>query len=177
MPIVTGGNAVAPDYHVFPITTAPVAGTNAVQTITIGGTPTGGTFAFTLDGNRTAPITWSSTNATLIANIDTALEALPNIGTSGVTVAAGTLTAGVGTITVTFNGQFTARRIISTMSVASSLTGTSPTISVATTTNGVEASYVSAPTGGQLLDTTNGRLFINTGPDANPTWTVVGSQT
>ena len=81
-----------------------VVGTNEVQTLTFGGTPTGGTFTLTFDGYTTAPISWSSTNATLVANIDAALEALPNIGAGGVTVAVGTMTNGIGTITVTFGG-------------------------------------------------------------------------
>jgi hypothetical protein len=41
----------------------------------------------------------------LVANIDSALEALGNIGTAGVGTAVGSMTAGVGTITVAFNGN------------------------------------------------------------------------
>lgn len=85
--------------------TTPVNGTNEVQTVTFGGTPTGGTFTITFSGRTTGAITWSSTNATLVANIDAALELLPNIGTGGVTTAVGTMTAGIGTITLTFTGN------------------------------------------------------------------------
>src|SRR4051812_18325297 len=84
---------------------APSAGTNEVQTLTIGGTPTGGTFKLAFDGFTTGDITWTATDATLIANIDAALEALPNIGTGGVTTAAGTVSSGIGTITITFTGN------------------------------------------------------------------------
>src|SRR5436190_23792973 len=79
---------------------APGAGTSEVQTLTIGGTPTGGTFKIAFDGFTTAAITWSATNATLLANIQAALDALPNVGTNGLVAAAGTLTAGIGTITL-----------------------------------------------------------------------------
>lgn len=34
-----------------------------------------------------------------------------------------------------------------------------------------------APKGATLTDTTNGKLYINTGTQASPTWTVVGTQT
>ena len=74
---------------------APVAGTDEVQTITIGGTPTAGTFTLTFEGFTTAAITWSNVNATLIAAIDSALELLPNVGSSGVVMAVGTMTAGI----------------------------------------------------------------------------------
>lgn len=33
-----------------------------------------------------------------------------------------------------------------------------------------------AAVGAQLIDTTNGKLYINTGTQASPTWTVVGTQ-
>lgn len=156
---------------------APGAGTSEVQTLTIGGTPTGGTFKLAFDGHTTAPITWSATDATLIANIDAALEALPNIGTGGVTTAAGTVTSGIGTITMTFAGNL-AKLVVPTISVANnSLTGTSPTLAVAETTPGVTADFRGAKKGALVTDTTNGKLYINTGTALAPTWTVVGTQT
>jgi hypothetical protein len=155
---------------------APSAGTDEVQTLTIGGTPTAGTFKIAFEGFTTAAITWSSTNATLISNIDTALEALPAIGTGGVTTAAGSLTAGIGTITLTFAGN-RGKQAVATMTIAdNSLTGTAPTLQIAETTPGVDASGRGAPKGAQLTDTTNGKLYINTGTATAPTWTVVGSQ-
>lgn len=153
---------------------APVNGTNEVQTITIGGTPTAGTFKLTLNGETTAAITWSATNATLVANIDAAIEALPSVGTGGVVTAVGTATAGIGTFTVTFSGTNVAKRPIGAMTVASSLTGTSPTLSNAVTTPGVK------PTGGGgteigalLVDTVNGNLYINQGAPPNISWVKV----
>ena len=156
-------------------TAAPVAGTSEVQTVTFGGTPTAGTFTLTYDGFTTAAISWSSTNATLVSNIDTALEALPNIGTGGVTTAVGTMTAGIGTITVTFAGNLV-NKAVNTISSVSSLTGTSPTLGVAETTPGVDATGRGSRKGTLLIDSTNGKLYINTGTALSPTWTVVGSQ-
>jgi hypothetical protein len=162
---------------IFPSAGAPVNGTNEVQTITIGGTPTAGTFTLTYDGFTTAPITWSATNGTLVANIDAALEALPNIGTGGVVTAVGTMTAGIGTIAVTFSGANLAKRAVNTITSVSSLTGTSPTLAVTETTPGVRATALGTGKGGLLTDTTNGILYINTGTAAAPTWTKVGTQT
>lgn len=155
---------------------APVAGTDEVQTLTIGGTPTSGTFKLKFQGLVTAAITWSSTNATLISNIDTALEALGSIGSGGVTVAAGTLTAGIGTITITFTAQ-NGKKAVPLLEVASnSLAGTAPTLAIEETTPGVNATRRGAAKGTLLTDTTNGKLYINSGTAAAPTWTVVGSQ-
>src|SRR3954463_10288848 len=108
MPVIEGS------YGILQNTGAPVAGTDEVQTITIGGTPTAGTFTLTYDGFTTAAITWSNVNATLIAAIDAALEALPNIGSGGVVTAVGTMTAGIGTTTVTFSGANMAKRAVNT---------------------------------------------------------------
>lgn len=152
---------------------APVAGTDEIQTITIDAD--GGTFKIGYDGYTTAAITWSATNATLIANIDAALEALPNIGTGGVTTAVGTMTAGVGTATATFVAQ-NGKKNVSLMTVAdNSLTGTA-TLSIATTTPGVDATKRGAPKGAVLLDTSNGVHYQNTGTAAAPTWTKTGTE-
>ena len=154
---------------------APSAGTDEIQTITIGGTPTAGTFTLTFEGATTAAITWSNVNATLVAAIDAALEALGTIGTGGVTTAVGTATAGIGTFTVTFTGN-NAKRAVGLMTSVSSLTGSSPTLAVTETTPGVDATARGVPKGGLLIDTTNGKLYIATVGGLSPTWTVVGSQ-
>lgn len=152
----------------------PAAGTNEVQTITIGGTPTAGTFTITVSGGRTtAPITWSATNATLVANIDAALEALSSVGTGGVTVAVGAATSGIGTFTLTFTGK-NAKADFPALSVTSSLTGTSPTLAIATTTPGVEATFRDAPRGTLLVDSATPDLYINDSATLySPTWTKV----
>lgn len=177
MPIIDGGTVI-PTTGEYTLAGAPVAGTNEVQTLTFGGTPTGGTFRLALNGVPTSAISWSSTNSTLVSNIDTALEALSQIGTGGVTTAVGTMTAGIGTITVTFNGGTVQKRALPNLTVQeNAMTGTAPTLSVAETTPGVNASFVEALAGATLKDTTNKKIYINTGSDGNPTWTVVGTQT
>lgn len=153
---------------------APVNGTDEVQTITIGGTPTGGTFTLTFDGHKTGPITWSATTNTLVANIDAALEALGNIGASGVVTADSTLSGGIGDVTVTFSGTNLGKKAQALMTAdASSLTGTTPTVTVAETTPGVNATHRGAPKGTLLIDTTNAKLYMNTGTAQAPTWTAL----
>jgi hypothetical protein len=156
---------------------APGAGTDEVQTITFGGTPTGGTFRFSYGGLTTGAITWSNVNATLVAAIDAALEALPSIGASNVTTAVGTMTAGIGTITVTFVAGLGKRAVVTLGVADNSLTGTAPTLAVAETTPGVDATALGAAKGALLSDTTNGILYINSGTALAPTWTKVGTQT
>jgi hypothetical protein len=171
MPIIEG------TYRGATVGGAPSAGTDEVQTLTIGGTPTGGTFTLVFEGHTTGAITWSSTNNTLRDNVDTALEALPNIGTGGVTTAVGTMTAGIGTLTITFAGNL-GKKSVGTITVGTnSLTGTSPTVAVAETTPGVDATARGAPKGAMLIRTDTGVLYVNTGTALAPTWTVVGAQT
>lgn len=153
---------------------APSAGTDEVQTITIDAT--GGTFKLAFGTQITAAISWSATNATLVANVDAALEALSAIGTGNVTTAVGTMTAGVGTLTVTFTAAL-GRMAVPTLTVANnSLTGTA-TLSVAETTPGVTATLRGKRKGSLYNDTTNGKMYINTGTATVPIWTVVGAQT
>jgi hypothetical protein len=164
MPIIEGvvGRAIG-------ISGAPVAGTNEVQTLTIGGTPTAGTFILTLEGRNTASITWSNVNATLLSAINTATDAA--FGTGSVVASAGSLTAGIGTVLLTFGAAYQ-RRAVATMSATSALTGTSPTLAIAETTPGVDATYRGASTGSMVVNTANGTLFVNTSTTAGaPTWT------
>ena len=169
MPIIEGGSE-------YEYAGAPVAGTSEVQTLTIGGSPTTGTFKLAFDGYTTAAITWSATNNTLRDNVDAALEALPNIGTGGVTTAVGTMTAGVGTLTITFAGNL-AKMVVPTITVANNSLDGSGTVAVAETTPGVDVTARGAKIGAILSDTTNGILYINTGTAISPTWTKVGTQT
>lgn len=175
MTVITNLNPMPGTLGPFNFAGVPGAGTTEVQRITIGGTPTGGTFKLTFDGHTTGDITWSSTNATLLANIEAALEALPNC--NGVSVAAVALTNGIGTLDVTFDGSNVAKKALPTMTYTNSLTGTSPTLAVAEQTAGVTADFRDAPKGTLVMDTTNGKLYINTGSAQAPTWTVVGTQT
>ena len=97
--------------------------TNESQTIAVANA-TGGTFTLTFDGQTTAPIAFPLDNAAL----ESALEALSNLDDVAVT--------GVGTRTVNFRGDKSAQGVTQLTADASGLTGTGPTITVATTQEG-----------------------------------------
>lgn len=152
---------------------APVNGVSEVQTLTIGGTPTGGAFKLRRQGSTTPAISWSNVNATLIAAIDAALEALPGMGAGSVVTAAGTLTAGIGTITLTFAATGPQPLVAVDMNA---LTGTAPTIANALTTAGVAGTGGGqAGIGARYTDTTAGKLYVNGGTKAKPAWKIVTS--
>lgn len=154
--------------------TTPINGTNEVQTITIGGTPTGGTFTLSFKGKTTGAVSWSSTNSVLVANIDGALEGLATVGTNGVTTAVATATNGIGTYTVTFGGNL-AKLDVPVITASSSLSGTSPTLAIATTTPGITADGRRATKGELLLDLGTPKLYINaSGTSLQPNWTAIG---
>ncbi len=150
---------------------APTNGVSEIQTLTFAGTPTGGTVKLRFRGQTTAPISWSSTNNTLRDNIDTALEALSSIGTGNVTTAVGTMTLGIGTITVTFTGDLAKLSVPNIAVALNSLTGTAPTLAVAETTPGVTATRRNAAQEDYLLDTVNGTMYANTGVPPVAQWT------
>ena len=72
---------------VFTASAAVLGGANEQQTVTVTGTPTGGTFTLTYAGATTAAIPFGATSAQVV----TALEALPNIGAGNVTGSGGAL--------------------------------------------------------------------------------------
>ena len=162
---------------IVPFAGTPGAGTSEVQTLTIGGTPTGGTFKLGYGSSVTAAIPWVAVNATLLASIQSALDALAEIGSGNTVVAAGTVTAGIGTITITFQAGLAAVDVPLITVANNAMTGTSPTAAVATTTPGVTATMRGAQKGVVLVDTTTGLLYVNTGTPAAPIWTKVGTQT
>lgn len=104
---------------------------NEMQTVTITGGPTGGTFTLTWDGETTAAIAY---NAAASA-VQTALEALSNVNAGDVTCAGGALP---GTpVTVTFAGRYAGKNVPQMTAASGSLTGgTTPTVTVSTTTAG-----------------------------------------
>jgi len=102
-----------------------------VQTLTVTGTPTGGTYTLTFSGQTTAAIPYNAT----AAQVRTALEALSNIGAGNVTTAGG---AHPGTpITVTFAGTLANTNVAQMTANSAGLTGGStPTVTPTTTTAG-----------------------------------------
>ena len=100
---------------------------NEVQVITLNGSPTGGTFTLTYSGQTTGTIAYNASAAT----VDTALEALSNIGVGDVAV---TGSAG-GPYTVTFGGALAATNVAAMTANGASLTGaTDETLNVITET-------------------------------------------
>lgn len=170
MPVITGGQVIEGTYGPLHVSGAPSAGTNAVQTLTIGGTPTAGTFKLIHEGFTSAAITWDAVNATLLAAINAALDLMPSLGTAGCVATAGTLTDGIGTITLTF-GANRARQPVGVFTYINALTGTAPTLAVANTTPGVKATARGAAVGALLIRTDDGTLSQNTGTALAPTWT------
>ncbi|MFE6126726.1 hypothetical protein ACFQ6Q_00415 [Streptomyces sp. NPDC056437] len=109
----------------------PAAGTDEVQTVTITGTPTGGTYTLTFDGQTTSGIAYDATAGA----VQSALEALSNIA-SGDVVCAGGPHPGT-PVTVTFGGAYDGENVPQMTASAASLTGgTSPAVAVTTTTPG-----------------------------------------
>jgi hypothetical protein len=107
------------------------AAANEVQSLTISGTPTGGTFTLTFGGQTTTPIAFNATAAA----VQTALAALSSIGSGNITCSGGPLPGSA--ITVTFNGLL-ANQPQSLMVGATALTGgTSPALAIARVTSGV----------------------------------------
>lgn len=154
---------------------APVNGTDAVFTVSIGATVTGGNLGyFTFDGYQSSVIAWSNSNTTLVAATQAALDAMPPIGTGGAVVSAGTMTLGVnGTMLVTFSGARLAKTAVPVLTLAGvALTGGS-TAASSYSTSGVTASFRNAGLGSLLCDNSaNGKLYKNTGSAIGaPTWT------
>lgn len=114
-----------------------VSAVNEVQTLTITGTPTGGTFTVTFDGQTTGAIAYNADAAT----VETAIEALSNVGAGNATCSGGALP---GTpVVITFTGALAARDVpLATANGASLTGGTTPDAAIALTTQGSPASPV-----------------------------------
>ncbi len=105
--------------------------TNEVQTLTVTGGPTGGTFTITWSGQTTAALAYNAT----AAQVQTALEALSNIAPGDVVV---TGSAG-GPWTLTWGGTQLGENVAAPTTTESFTGGTSPDITIATTTAGGSA--------------------------------------
>jgi hypothetical protein len=105
-----------------------IGGTNEVQTLTITGSPTGGTYTLTFDGETTAAIPYNAT----AADVKDALDDLPGIGYNDVTVAGGPHPGTA--ITVAFGGQYEATNVPQMTATGSFTGGSSPAITPTTTT-------------------------------------------
>ena len=111
--------------------TSDTSGTDAIQTITFTGSPTGGTFGLIFAGQTASGISYSTYSATLGTNIQNALNGLAGIGNTAVSAISGT------NVTVTFEGTL-ARAVQATMGVVNNLYGSGgQSLSIAPTQAGV----------------------------------------
>jgi hypothetical protein len=110
------------------------AGANEIQTLSITGVPTGGTFTLTFAGQTTAPIAFNATAAAVVA----ALQAITTINATGNTnlsATGGPLPATP--VVLTFIGDWAGYDVpLITASSAGLTGGTTPTATVAVTTPG-----------------------------------------
>ena len=107
--------------------------TDEVQTITVNGSPTGGTFTLAFRGAATSGLAYNAAAST----VQTALQGLSTIGSGNATVSG---SAG-GPYTVTFASALAATAVDEITADGSSLSGgTAPSVTVTTATEG-EAAY------------------------------------
>ncbi|MHC4094730.1 MAG: flagellar hook-basal body complex protein, partial [Planctomycetota bacterium] len=129
------------------------AAVNEEQSITITGTPTGGTFTLTYGGQTTAAIAYNAT----AAQVDSALEALSTIGVGGVTCTGGGFPGTA--VDVEFTGTLAGQDVALMTIDDSGLTGgISPAGSVAETTKGRAVQGVLGSDATASL--VNGRLVV-----------------
>jgi hypothetical protein len=134
--------------------------TNEAQTVTITGTPTGGSFTLTFNGETTATILYNANAAT----VQTALEGLASIEPGDVVVTGG---PGPGTpYVVTFTGYYAGQNVTQMTAAHTFTGGTTPNVAVTTTTPGADAvSDVAAIPAGAVL----GNVYLDT------TWAGLGT--
>jgi hypothetical protein len=145
---LSGGASPAPAV----IQTTAGALVSDVQTISVNGTPTAGTFQLAFGGQTSAPVPFNAT----AAQIHAALAGLSNVGPSGVVCTGGALP--VANVTVTFAGPLAVGAQPVIAATGSTLTGAgSPTAKLTHTTTGavgaaVETLSISGgPTGGGFV--------------------------
>jgi len=168
--LLSGGAVVQGVGEAQPYPGAPGAGTANITTITINGSPDGGTWRLTYQGVRTSAMA----NNISLANCLAALVALPGIG-AGMVVVTGT----PGTSYV-ITWQHVGARGALTIAAADMLLTNTGTLTAApgivNGTPGVDPTPKGVIEGGLVQDITNGYLYINTGTVTDPTWTKVGAQ-
>lgn len=174
MGIISGGQVIPGAVgRALPFAGTPSAGTDEVQFLQRGGTPSGGTFKLGFEGFTSGTIGYDAGTAA----INAALAALPSIGGSANILVGGTALSEAGTTTVTFRAARGAQAVGLLTLADNSLTGgTAPTVTITEGTAGADATYRGAPKGALIVDTTNGELYQNTGTETDPTWGLVGEQ-
>ena len=110
------------------------AAASEVQTLTPGGTLSGGTYTLIVSGAQTDPLAFNANAAAIKAAIEAALTRVYGLPSGTVNVTGGPLNSGVAT--VTFTGAC-ANQPQPLIQVINALTGAAPTVTVARTTPGV----------------------------------------
>ena len=136
-PWTLSGTILAFDREISPLTTS-APGTDEVQTVTITGSPAGGTFTLAFAGVATGPLAYNAA-ASAVATALQGLSTVNGVGNCGVAGSAG------GPYTVTFTGSLGKQNVPSLVASGAGLTGgSSPSVAVATTTPGVLPTAVAA---------------------------------
>lgn len=164
MSLISGGNVIEGTLGPHQVAGTPTNGTSETQTVAV--TPDdslGGTFRLKFEGFETADLADDASTAAVQA----ALRLLPSIGSGGCSVS-----GSPGSYTVAFSGDLGKKNV----SLLESTEEVTCAVVIAVGTPGVDATARLAATGCELIDTTNGVLYINTGTPVAPTWTKVGTQ-
>lgn len=154
------------NFPLLPYGGVPVNGVDEVQTLAITGTPTGGSLTLTYDGETTAAIAYNA-SATEVQN---ALQALSNVAAGDVACSGGNLPDTA--VSIAFRRNLGGLNVSLITADGTNLTGgTVPTASVTTTTAGIRGTYRGAQPSAFLADTTNGKIYQNTGDVYTVEWT------
>jgi hypothetical protein len=154
--------------NILIVPTAPVAGTNEVQTLTPSAPLTAGTFRLKYRNDRTAVLNYNAT-ATQIRD---ALRALNEITADGVSTATGGPVSTTAVV-ATFGGHMARANVAQLTLDSANLTG--GTINITTTTPGVDASVRGMGKGTIVQAEDTGKLYVNEGDVQTPVWRIVGT--
>ena len=153
--------------RVFRGSSAPVNGTDEVQSIDITGSPTGGTFRLAYGVYETGDIAYDA-DATAV---QTAILATNGFESGEVAV-----TGSNPNFSATFGGNKGKRNVDQFTLAENELTGgTSPTVAFSTDTAGVAATLAGQPAGTLYIDTSTGTIYVNVGDGLDPDWDVASA--
>lgn len=139
VPVRTGSTGALQPFHELTAQSTPVTG---VQTVVITGSPTGGTYTLTWNGNTTAALPYNATQS----QVQAALQALPGLWKATV-LTTGTSPNYTHTVTLTAAGAALTGSAVGAISDTSSLTGGSPSITCSVTTPGAGDTWNTGPSG------------------------------
>jgi hypothetical protein len=150
-----------------------VGGTDEIQSVSISGTPAGGTFTLTFGAATTATIPFNAT----ATQVQTALNAISTIGgsTHGSVVCTGGPLPGT-PVAVRFSGDLAQTNVAAMTAASGGLTGgTTPTASVSTTTAGVAPDQTLVLAAGLMTAWMTGMLTTNPLTANASRWTCTNS--